>query len=298
MRDRRCADPRPGARAATGPAADRDARADDRAGPGLGGGGGLRGRAAGWLPQVLVPRRRRPRAGVEVVDWAAVAAEVGATSTSFGAPPCSPVRPGNGATSRPVACGSSPRARTWRSSRASACRPTSAASTAYRPPGYLGVGHTRMATESAVTTDDSHPFLTHDDIASCTTGASPTTSPCGVTSRVRASAASPTTTPRWLLASSAARWTHGRGPARRAGRCCRRRWTASSRWSARPATQMAVVRDEFGCKPAMVAVERPVRRRGLGVPRAGGAAGHRRRRGVRADADGDLLVGPVAMSRS
>ena len=30
--------------------------------------------------------------------------------------------------------------------------------------GYQGVGHTRMATESAVTTDGSHPFSTHDDL--------------------------------------------------------------------------------------------------------------------------------------
>lgn len=30
--------------------------------------------------------------------------------------------------------------------------------------GYQGVGHTRLATESAVTTDGSHPFSTHDDL--------------------------------------------------------------------------------------------------------------------------------------
>lgn len=30
--------------------------------------------------------------------------------------------------------------------------------------GYQGVGHTRLATESAITTDGSHPFATHDDL--------------------------------------------------------------------------------------------------------------------------------------
>ena len=30
--------------------------------------------------------------------------------------------------------------------------------------GYQGVGHTRLATESAITTDGSHPFSTHDDL--------------------------------------------------------------------------------------------------------------------------------------
>lgn len=30
--------------------------------------------------------------------------------------------------------------------------------------GYQGIGHTRLATESAITTDGSHPFSTHDDL--------------------------------------------------------------------------------------------------------------------------------------
>ncbi len=30
--------------------------------------------------------------------------------------------------------------------------------------GYQGVGHTRLATESAITTEGSHPFATHDDL--------------------------------------------------------------------------------------------------------------------------------------
>ena len=65
-----------------------------------------------------------------------------------------------------------------------------------RRAGTHGLGHTRMATESAVTTEHSHPFSTGPDLCLAITVRSRTTTGCVCVCSARGSASRPTTTPR------------------------------------------------------------------------------------------------------
>ena len=62
--------------------------------------------------------------------------------------------------------------------------------------GTHAIGHTRMATESAVTTDGATPTRPGSISASCTTAPCPTTTRSGARWRARGSALRPRTTPR------------------------------------------------------------------------------------------------------
>jgi len=69
-----------------------------------------------------------------------------------------------------------------------------------RASGWQGVGHTRMATESAVTPSGAHPYAV---------GPSPTTPPSGASSWRRALRSTRSTTPRSVPASSPTGWRRG-----------------------------------------------------------------------------------------
>ena len=119
--------------------------------------------------------------------------------------------------------------------------------------GYLGIGHTRMATESAVTTDGSHPFSTHDDLCVVHNG---TFSNYFTVKRDLEAEGE-----RFLTANDtevAARligreMDHGRDLGD-AIRVLQKEMDGFYTLVCATRDQMAVVRDEFGCKPAMVAV--------------------------------------------
>lgn len=119
--------------------------------------------------------------------------------------------------------------------------------------GYLGIGHTRMATESAVTIDGSHPFSTHDDLCVVHNG---TFSNYFTVKRDLEAEGE-----RFLTANDtevAARligreMEHGRDLGD-AIRVLQKEMDGFYTLVCATRDQMAVVRDEFGCKPAMVAV--------------------------------------------
>jgi glutamate synthase domain-containing protein 1 len=119
--------------------------------------------------------------------------------------------------------------------------------------GYLGVGHTRLATESAVTTDGSHPFSTHDDLCVVHNGSFSNY----FTVRRDLEGAGE----RFLTANDtevAARllgreMDQGRDLGD-ALRVLQKEMDGFYTLVCATRDQLAVVRDEFGCKPAMVAV--------------------------------------------
>ena len=119
--------------------------------------------------------------------------------------------------------------------------------------GYLGVGHTRMATESAVTMDGSHPFSTHDDLCVVHNGAF--SNYFSVRRDLEREGE------RFLTENDtevAARligreMDHGRDLGD-AIRVLQKEMDGFYTLVCATRDQMAVVRDEFGCKPAMVAV--------------------------------------------
>ncbi len=119
--------------------------------------------------------------------------------------------------------------------------------------GYLGVGHTRMATESAVTTDGSHPFSTHDDLCVVHNG---TFSNYFTVRRdlegegERFLTENDTEVAARLIGRE---MDHGRD-LRDALRVLQKEMDGFYTLVCATRDQMAVVRDEFGCKPAMVAV--------------------------------------------
>jgi len=119
--------------------------------------------------------------------------------------------------------------------------------------GYLGVGHTRLATESAVTTDGSHPFSTHDDL--CVVHNGSFSNYFSVRRDLEGEGE------RFLTENDtevAARLL-GReiDQGRDLGdalRVLQKEMDGFYTLVCATRDQMAVVRDEFGCKPAMVAV--------------------------------------------
>ena len=62
--------------------------------------------------------------------------------------------------------------------------------------GSHALGHTRMATESAVTTEHSHPFSTGLDLCLVHNGSLSNHNACAAAAQARASSSRPTTTPR------------------------------------------------------------------------------------------------------
>lgn len=112
--------------------------------------------------------------------------------------------------------------------RTSACPPTSPRVTRSVASRALTVGHTRMATESAVTPDRAHPFTAGEDFCPSTTARCRTLTACAESWSRRAFISIPTTTPRLRAASSngdCARATRCRWHCRRASRSS----TASTR---------------------------------------------------------------------
>jgi glutamate synthase domain-containing protein 1 len=195
-----------------------------------------------------------PGAGAEVVDWAALAEELDAAATSFG--------------SAAVLTGP---AGLRRNLEARGVRVVSSGrdvevfkglglpvdiSDEYGLParhGYLAVGHTRMATESAVTTDGSHPFSTHDDL--CVVHNGSFSNYFTVRRDLEGQGE------RFLTDNDTEVAARLIGREMEQGRDLRDAMAVLQKemdgfYTLLCATrdQMAVVRDEFGCKPAMVAV--------------------------------------------
>ena len=126
----------------------------------------------------------------------------------------------------------------------------------YRLPtrhGYLAVGHTRMATESAVTTDGSHPFSTHGDLCVVHNGSFSnyfTVRRDLEGQGERFLTENDTEVAARLIGREMA---HGRD-LRDALAVLQKEMDGFYTLVCTTRDQMAVVRDEFGCKPAMVAV--------------------------------------------
>ena len=119
--------------------------------------------------------------------------------------------------------------------------------------GYMGVGHTRLATESAVTTDGSHPFSTHDDLCVVHNGSFSnyfTVRRDLEGEGERFLTANDTEVAARLLGRE---MDQGRD-LRDALRVLQKEMDGFYTLVCATRDQMAVVRDEFGCKPAMVAV--------------------------------------------
>jgi glutamate synthase domain-containing protein 1 len=119
--------------------------------------------------------------------------------------------------------------------------------------GYLGVGHTRLATESAVTTDGSHPFSTHDDLCVVHNGSFSNYFTVrrdleGEGERFL------TENDTEVAARLIGREMEDGRDLRDALRVLQKEMDGFYTLVCATRDQLAVVRDEFGCKPAMVAV--------------------------------------------
>jgi glutamate synthase domain-containing protein 1 len=119
--------------------------------------------------------------------------------------------------------------------------------------GYLGVGHTRLATESAVTTDGSHPFSTHDDLCVVHNGSfsnyfTVRRDLSGMGERFL------TENDTEVAARLIGREMEDGRDLRDALRVLQKEMDGFYTLVCASRGQLAVVRDEFGCKPAMVAV--------------------------------------------
>jgi glutamate synthase domain-containing protein 1 len=119
--------------------------------------------------------------------------------------------------------------------------------------GYLGVGHTRLATESAVTTDGSHPFSTHDDLCVVHNGSfsnyfSVRRDLEGEGERFL------TENDTEVAARLLGREIEQGRDLRDALRVLQKEMDGFYTLVCATRDQLAVVRDQFGCKPAMVAV--------------------------------------------
>jgi methylamine---glutamate N-methyltransferase subunit A len=194
------------------------------------------------------------RADAEVVDWAVLATELGAAATSFGnaAVLTGPAGLRGDLERRGVRVVSSGRdVEVFKG----VGLPVDI-SDEYRLPtrhGYLAVGHTRMATESAVTTDGSHPFSTHPDL--CVVHNGSFSNYFTVRRDLEGQGE------RFLTDNDtevAARligreMEHGRDLGD-AMAVLQKEMDGFYTLMCATRHQMAVVRDEFGCKPAMVAV--------------------------------------------
>jgi methylamine---glutamate N-methyltransferase subunit A len=119
--------------------------------------------------------------------------------------------------------------------------------------GYLGVGHTRLATESAVTTDGSHPFSTHDDL--CVVHNGSFSNYFTVRRDLEGEGE------RFITANDTEVAARLLGREMDQGRdlgdalqVLQKEMDGFYTLVCATRDQMAVVRDEFGCKPAMVAV--------------------------------------------
>jgi glutamate synthase domain-containing protein 1 len=195
-----------------------------------------------------------PDARAEPVDWAALAAEFGAAATSFGnaAVLTGPAGKRSDLEARGVRVVSSGRdVEVFKG----LGLPVDI-SDEYRLPtrhGYLALGHTRMATESAVTTDGSHPFSTHGDLCVVHNGSF---SNYFTVRRdleghgERFLTENDTEVAARLIGREMA---HGRD-LRDALAVLQKEMDGFYTLVCTTRDQMAVVRDEFGCKPAMVAV--------------------------------------------
>ncbi len=118
--------------------------------------------------------------------------------------------------------------------------------------GYQGVGHTRMATESAVTVGALAPVRPRRRPRLVHNGSFSNYATVRRRLRAEASTSTPTTTPRSPPGLSPAGWPRGT-TSRTALHAVSRSSTASSRCWCPPPTQFAVVRDSFACKPAVIA---------------------------------------------
>jgi glutamate synthase domain-containing protein 1 len=194
------------------------------------------------------------RAGPDGVDWAALGAELGASVTSYGIAAVLTGPPGLRGNLEALGVRVVSSGRDVEVFKGLGL-PVDI-SDEYRLPtrhGYLAVGHTRMATESAVTTDASHPFSTHDDL--CVVHNGSFSNYFTVRRDLEGQGE------RFLTENDtevAARligreMEHGRD-LRDAIAVLQKEMDGFYTLVCTTRDQMAVVRDEFGCKPAMVAV--------------------------------------------
>ena len=191
-------------------------------------------------------RARRLGAGTEVVtEWPSPRSLLGARGRGTGRPRPSP--PGLAARLR--------RSRS-RSSRTSGRPRRSAGATGVdcRATGYQGIGHTRMATESAVTAAPLPPVRPRwPTCAWCTTARSPTTRPSAGGWQAKARQFD-TDNDSEVAARYLARPAGRRGrPRRRRSRCADKEMDGFFTLLVTTADAFAVVRDSFACKPAVVA---------------------------------------------
>ena len=121
-----------------------------------------------------------------------------------------------------------------------------------RMTGTHGIGHTRMATELAVTTDGAHPFSTGATSASCTTARCRTTTPAP---RSEARRHDLRDRQRHRGRRRLPDLAHARGATRSAQALSRRSTTstASTPSSSAPRPASRVLRDPIACKPAVMA---------------------------------------------
>ena len=119
--------------------------------------------------------------------------------------------------------------------------------------GTHGIGHTRMATESAVTTDGAHPFSTGPTSASCTTARCPTTTACAANLKREGITFETENDTEVAAAYLTWRMRAGQGPRRR-------RWRQRSTdldgfftFVVGTETGFGVLRDPIACKPAVMA---------------------------------------------
>jgi glutamate synthase domain-containing protein 1 len=199
------------------------------------------------------PARADGSAGADL-DWSAVAAEVGATATTFGraAVLTGPAGQREELEARGLTVVSSGRdLEVFKG----VGLPIDISAEYDLPSrqGYLGVGHTRLATESAVTTDGSHPFSTHDDL--CVVHNGSFSNYFSVRRDLEAEGE------RFLTQNDtevAARLLgreidEGRD-LHDALRVLQKEMDGFYTLVCATRDELAVVRDEFGCKPAMVAI--------------------------------------------
>jgi len=143
------------------------------------------------------------------------------------------------------------------------------------------VGHTRMATESAVTPDRAHPSPPARISAWCTTVRCRIPTACAACWSRTASASRPTTTPKPPAVSSnggCARATTWKTALQKGFEALDGFYT----FLMGTADKLALIRDPFACKPAVVAETDDYVAIALRIPFAGASARHQACHGVRA----------------
>ena len=158
--------------------------------------------------------------------------------------------------------------------------------------GYQGIGHTRMATESAVTTAHSHPFAPAADLALVHNGSFSNYATIRRRLARRACHCDTDNDSEVAARLIATRMAAG-ADLEDALRTVLKEMDGFFTLLVTTRTQFAVVRDSFACKPAVIAETADYVAMASEYHALAGLPGIDRRRGLRADARGDPPVEPV-----